>query len=133
MPATDLLPLGTRVLFDQADVLTRDYVALTDADRARYRYRSERGMPRAKAWSSIRERMPGQRWYLRQRRGVIVGARSLANGLTEYEPEYGTVFMARERVPVYLVATGLHDRIVRLRRDAVKPEASQSALEVDRG
>lgn len=119
---SDLLPLGTRVTFDAVNVLRRLHVPLSEEDARMARVMGYRDQ-RRKAWLTGREVWPTMDIAPIPATGIIVGARSLANGLTEYEPEYGTVFMPRERVPVYLVATGLHDGLVRVRREHVTPEA----------
>lgn len=129
---TELLPLGTRVTFDRADVLVRDYVDLTDEDKRRRQYMGYRDT-RRKEWRTVREHWSGMDIVAHPTPGVIVGARSLANGLTEYEPDYGTVFMASgPRVPVYLVATGLHDGLVKVRRDAVTVASVGDTITVPR-
>lgn len=127
-PTATYLPLGTRVTFDQADVLTRNRVALTERDEQRH----SRSM-RRKAWLTAREAWPGLDIAPCVASGIIVGARSLQNGFTEYEPDYGVVFTGDQRVPVYLVATGLHDGIVRLRRDAVTPRRPTDQAETQTG
>lgn len=115
--------LGQRVSFDFRDVLSRRYADLTEQDGRRKR-QGHHDL-RRKVWSSLRDRGMAEAFGPMPRTGVVVGARSLQNGTTEYEPDYGTVFAADERVPVYLIATGMHDGLVRVRRGDVTPEIEE--------
>ncbi|WP_169165127.1 hypothetical protein [Cellulomonas taurus] len=115
--------LGLQVSFDFRDVLSRGYADLTEQDR--WRKRQGHHDLRRKVWSSMRDRGVAEAFGPMPRTGVIVGARSLQNGTTEYEPDYGTVFAGDERVPVYLIATGMHDGFVRLRRADVTPQTEE--------